>query len=171
MLKTVVILPTGNEIADGTVYDSSSLAIMEILLQSFPASKIVRLAPAADEEKAITLALLAALQEAPELLFTIGGTGGGRKYVEELAPDYTAASLATLLDNAEEVNIFGSNGHLWARIVAGAYGNTRIVGLPGPHAEALAAAKAAVAVVMDNGDNRLLAEAVSKAVQRQYINR
>ncbi|MGI6097558.1 MAG: molybdopterin-binding protein [Dethiobacteria bacterium] len=169
MLKRVKILPTGSEIADGTVVDTNSPGIIELVIKEFPCCEVLRLPPVVDERESLKAALKAALSDQPDLLFTIGGTGGGRKYVPGLAPDFTAATLAELFaGKMEEIDIYGYNGHLWTKIVAASRGATLIVGLPGPYTEALAGAEAALKAAAAGGDYKEIALRVAEAVKKQY---
>jgi hypothetical protein len=135
-LNKVVIIPTGDEVASGIIFDSNSLMLTEKIVKKFPPCEIYRLSPAKDRKKEIIEALNRAVGFNPDLIILTGGTGGGRKFSLNLAPDLTHVVLSKLLSPKAEREIYGGNGHLWCKIVCGYYNSILVVSLPGPETEA-----------------------------------
>ena len=165
-MDKISIIPTGDEILSGTVLDTNSPALMEIFLAHYPAADITRTKPVADNRAAIMLAL--ERQTDCDLIVLIGGSGGGRRYDRELAEDMTHPVLEDMLSEKEVRRIYGPNGHLWSCLVAGYFGKTLVVNVPGPYVEAVAAGQALIRALADGKSIRVLADMVAGAVLRQY---
>ncbi|TDT61901.1 molybdopterin-binding protein [Fonticella tunisiensis] len=169
MVDKVFIIPTGDEILNGTVIDTNSSAIMEMLLENFPACEITRTRPVYDLEEEIIEKLDRCVEKGGDLIFLIGGSGGGHRYIPTLGKDYTHSALTAYLSNVECREIYGPNGHLWSKLVVGEKLKSLIVTVPGPFVEAVAAAKAAIEIIKSGERNlNVLVEATSKAVFSQY---
>jgi len=139
----VTIIPTGDEIANGTVVDTNSPRIMELILSRFPQCSITRTTPVRDIEKDIAGELEKYISKV-DLIFLLGGTGGGRRFDNSLAYDYSHCAVLSLMPEASYRELYGSNGHLWSKLVVAKKSGTLIITLPGPYVEAEAAAKAVV---------------------------
>lgn len=169
LLNKVSILPTGNEIRSGIVIDTDSAAIMQIVLDSFPNCCVVRLEPVADNENKILESLEDRIAGKDDLVILIGGSGGGHRFVSTLGEDYTHSALTGYLNEYSWREIYGKNGHLWSKLVAGKKGETIIVNVPGPHVEAVAAAHAAIKCIKNQClDLETIAVEVAKAVLSKY---
>ena len=49
MINNAIIIPTGDEVFNGTVLDTNSTAIMTLILKTFPWCHIKRLTPVEDD--------------------------------------------------------------------------------------------------------------------------
>ncbi len=139
-MNEVVIVPTGDEIKAGTVTDTNSPAIMEIVLEKYPQAAVLRVPPVNDVSQAISQEITA--HSNSDLIIIIGGSGGGKKFDPALSTDVTHLVLENVLDNAKIKEIYGYNGHLWTRLVIGKLGKALVANVPGPMVEAVAAARA-----------------------------
>ena len=148
-MKEVVIIPTGDEIIDGTVLDTNSPAIIGSLLKMEPLCEIHRIAPVADNLDAICEAVDIWVKRGVSLVVIIGGSGGGRRFSSTLSEDYTHNALESLLDEKVSREIWGKNGHMWCKLVCGKKSDTLVINVPGPHVEAVAAFEAFCAVYIN----------------------
>lgn len=164
-----MILPTGDELRDGTVTDTDGPAIEAILLESFPGCTVTSAPPVADHGTAIAHAVRGCVEQGAQLVVVVGGTGGGRRHVASLAQDCTSDALLGCLDPAESVALEGTNGHLLSKLVAGCLGDCLVVCVPGPHVEAIAAARA-LAGCLEQGavEAREVVSRMGKAVLATY---
>ncbi|ONI47162.1 hypothetical protein AN644_01335 [Candidatus Epulonipiscium fishelsonii] len=166
-MKKVYVIPTGDEINDGTVLDLDSGEIMTQILKRYPQSEITRVAPICDVQKSIIERLDKLSQENPSLIVLVGGSGGGHRHSESLGKDFTHSALVEFLDESFCREIYGKNGHLWSKLICGKKSNTTIINVPGPFVEAQVAIKEFVA----NFEDQSLEETVHQmalAVYSQY---
>lgn len=169
MIKKATIIPTGDEILNGTVIDTNSPAIMGLILERFPACEIRRLKPVEDMEQSIAAKLAEAVAEGADLIFLIGGSGGGHRFSPTLSRDYTHTALLEFLPEAAFKEIYGKNGHLWSKLIVGRKEHTLIVTVPGPYIEAVAAAKEVLdALQRGERDPEKLVTISAQAVFNQY---
>ena len=89
MISRAFIIPTGNEIKDGTVLDLDCPRIMEQLVRLNPEMVVTRLAPVVDVEANIVETMQRCLDERAELIVLVGGSGGGHRFSSTLGKDYT----------------------------------------------------------------------------------
>ncbi len=141
MIKSAVIIPTGDEIASGIVLDTDSPEVMRQLLALEPTMAVSRRSPVRDEEDAIVCAVTDAARTA-DLVVLIGGSGGGHRFDPALGRDFTHSALEQVLEGAISRRLFGKNGHLWCRLVCGRLDGAQVINLPGPVVEARAAMEA-----------------------------
>ena len=80
-------------------------------------------------------------------------------------------ALESVLDEFGACSIIGYNGHLWCRMLVGAIGNSVIVNLPGPMAEACAAFGAFLEAAEQNMDYEVAAQHMAAAVRATYGRR
>ena len=73
MISKAFILPTGNEIKDGTVLDLDCPKILEKLVKLNPEMVVVRQAPVVDVEKNIVEAMRRCVEDGAELIVLVGG--------------------------------------------------------------------------------------------------
>ena len=165
MIKSAVIIPTGDEIASGVVLDTDSPEIMRQLLALEPAMAVSRRTPVRDEEETIAEALVRAAKEA-DLVILIGGSGGGHRFDPALGRDFTHSALERVLEGAVSRRLFGTNGHLWCRLVCGRLGGALVINLPGPFVEAQAAMAAFCRTADLDPDS--INEAMTRAVLATY---
>jgi molybdopterin biosynthesis enzyme MoaB len=170
MLTSLCLIPTGDEILDGTVSDTNSPAIMTLTLERFPACRVLRHQPVADDHDALSQALNNSLQGGYQLTICIGGSGGGKRFIPTLSTDLTPDTMLSFLDHSLTRDIYGNNGHLWARIVAGTKANNLFFNVPGPYAEAVAAVKSALPLFESTTTTPLepLIDTVVKAIIAMY---
>lgn len=171
LINKVEILPTGDEILNGIVIDTNSPAIMEIILEKFPQSEIIRLKPCRDEEEEIIKKLDVCINNSADLIIVIGGSGGGHRYVKSLGKDFTHSALVKYLSEMKYREIYGHNGHLWSKLIAGKKNNSIIINVPGPYVEAVEATKACINYLKNVEDKIYLEDLVEKtseAVFKQY---
>lgn len=170
MLTSLCLIPTGDEILDGTVSDTNSPALMTLTLERFPACRILRHQPVADEQTVLLQALDNSLEGRYHLTICIGGSGGGKRFIPTLSTDLTPDTMLSFLEQSLTRDIYGNNGHLWARIVAGTRGDALFFNVPGPYAEAVAGFKNALPLFESATPPPLeqLIEAVVSGVIAQY---
>ena len=166
MIKSAVIIPTGDEIASGVVLDTDSPEIMRQLLALEPAMAVSRRSPVRDEEESIVRAVAEAAESA-ELVVLIGGSGGGHRFDPALGRDFTHSALERVLEGAVGRRLFGKNGHLWCRLVCGRLKGALVINLPGPFVEAQAA-MAAFCRTAESGDPEIINQAMAHAVLATY---
>lgn len=168
MIFNAFIIPTGNEIKDGTVLDLDSPKIMGELVKLNPEMMITRLAPVLDVEDNIVETLQGCLDNRADLIVLVGGSGGGHRFSETLGKDYTHSAMELWLDQKASHEIYGKNGHMWSKIICGKKGGCFVINVPGPIREAAAAIEAFVQSVRESQDIRYINKAMSEAVYRQY---
>ena len=139
LMRSVYILPTGDEIRSGTVLDLDSSEIMAQTVAKSPQAKVVRMPPALDAEDSILASIREIMEEKPSLIVLIGGSGGGHRFSVSLGKDFTHTALGRYLSEFAEHAIYGKNGHLWTRLLCGKREETVIINVPGPFVEAQAA--------------------------------
>lgn len=167
----ICIIPTGNEIFLGIVVDTSSAYIMQELIKKYPACEVYRKTPAADETKSIIKKIEQCVASKADLVILSGGSGGGHRHSPTLSEDYTHSALSQYLDECAESEIYGSNGHLWCKLVCGMKKGSLVLNLPGPFVEA-AAAFDAFLEVYDSDEIKLhhINKRMINAVYDQYPN-
>lgn len=171
-MNRAVVIPTGDEIVDGTVRDVNSPAIENALRAAYPGCRVVHTPPCRDRGDDIRSALEDALVGSPDLVIFIGGTGGGGTCAPALATDLTSNTVADRLPGAEATELRATNGHLLSKIVVGRQGQTTVMTVPGPHVEAVAAVRAAVDGLLEEcTDPRQLCRRMAQAVLQQYPKR
>ena len=168
-MERAAIIPTGDEVLDGTVRDINSPAIARMLASAFPDCNVTRMEPCRDRQDEILARLESALDNGSDLVIFTGGTGGGGDCAPALAPDRTSDAVADRLPEAEVAELRGSNGHLLSKIVVGTVGGATVMTVPGPHVEAVAAVRAAIACLEDERSTpERLCRRVARAVLDQY---
>ncbi len=167
-MNSVYILPTGDEIRNGTVLDLDSAEIMAQVVAYYPQTKVVRMAPALDTEDCIMESIRDAVRECPDLIVLIGGSGGGHRYSKTLGKDYTHTALEQYLGEYAEHTIYGKNGHMWTRLLCGKKDQTVIINVPGPYVEAKAAFAAYLRAEAEGKTLEEVSRAMAKAVFEQY---
>lgn len=168
MFNRGVIIPTGDEIRNGTVLDTDSPEIMKILTSINPVSEIKRIPPLLDDENKISESIIEH-SKTSNLIVLIGGSGGGHRYSKTLSKDFTHSSLESILENKHCNEIYGKNGHMWCKLVIGKLGECLVVNVPGPYDETVAAIKAFKVEYLKDQDNlKGINEAMIEAVKGQY---
>lgn len=132
------VIPTGNEILQGTVLDTDSPEIRSLWLEQYPDDRVTIGTVARDETEEITERILDASPSA-DIIVLIGGSGGGHRHDASLGKDYTHTALDRLLEQRQSQSIYGPNGHLWCRLSMGFLEDTLVLNVPGPFTEAKAA--------------------------------
>lgn len=168
MISKAFIIPTGNEIKDGTVLDLDCPRIMEQLVRLNPEMVVTRLAPVVDVEANIVETMQNCLDERAELIVLVGGSGGGHRFSSTLGKDYTHSAMELWLDSKTAHEIYGKNGHMWSKLVCGTKGDCLVVNVPGPLREAVAAIGAFAAAVRESRDIERINGAMADAVYAQY---
>jgi molybdopterin biosynthesis enzyme len=166
MIKSAVIIPTGNEIRSGIVQDTDSAEVMRQLVKLNPEIEVTRISPVNDEEEIIRRTILK-MAEKTELIILIGGSGGGHRFSPTLGKDFTHTALEDILPHSTSSQLFGKNGHLWCKLVCGKLENTLVINLPGPFTEAQAAMEAFCRSVQSE-DLLSINKAMAQAVMAQY---
>lgn len=168
MIKTAYIIPTGNEIKNGTVLDLDSLIIIKKIIAEYPQAVVIRECPIEDSESSISLTIKNILDKRPDIIVLIGGSGEGHKYSKVLGKDCTHSAIESCMDTVAVQKIYGKNGHMWTKLVCGKKGNTLVVNVPGPFVEA----KAAIYAIIESVNNGLSLEDICRssadAVYNQY---
>lgn len=168
LINSAAIIPTGDEILDGIVVDTDSPAVIQEIIKSFPKCRVTRLAPVRDAEEDIINKVDECVNEKYDLIVLIGGSGGGHRYYESASKDYTHSALERYLDTIESNDIYGKNGHMWCKLIAGTIGQSLVMNVPGPYVEATAAAGAFMEVLSSSRDLRMLVDAAANAVLKTY---
>lgn len=168
MISKAMIIPTGNEIKDGTVLDLDCPRIMEELIRLNPEMVVTRLAPIVDVEETIVETMQTCWEAQADLIVLVGGSGGGHRFSETLGRDYTHSAMEMWLDRKVSYEIYGKNGHMWSKLVCGMKGACFIINVPGPVMEASAAIKAFVQSMREGGDIRQINQNMARAVMAQY---
>ena len=168
MISKAFIIPTGDEIKDGTVLDLDCPRIMEQLVRLNPEMEIIRLAPVVDVEANIVETMQRCLNGRAELIILVGGSGGGHRFSSTLGKDYTHSAMELWLDSKTAHEIYGKNGHMWSKLVCGMKESCLVVNVPGPLREAVAAIGAFVDTVGKSQDIETINAAMADAVYAQY---
>jgi molybdopterin biosynthesis enzyme len=140
-IRRVVIIPTGDEVRAGTVVDIDSAGIMTEMIRINPRCEVLRIAPIADLEDEIARTIEKYTADANLIVIT-GGSGGGGRCCETLSADLTHLAMERCLDEFYASEIYGKNGHLWAKLICGRRNGSIVINVPGPFVEASAAVKA-----------------------------
>lgn len=168
IVNNVDIIPTGDEIADGIVLDTDSPMIKQHLLE-LNSNCIVRIRTAVkDIEKEIIQIISNCINDEPDLIVLIGGSGSGHIHSNILGVDCTHSGMETYLDICCATSLYGKNGHMWSRLVCGKKGNALIINVPGPYVEAEAAIIAFCECISTTDSIHEINDAMSKAVLIQY---
>ncbi len=142
-MKSVYILPTGDEIKSGIVLDLDAPEIIGQIVKAYPEAEVTRLCPLLDIEDTIFEKIKEVAEvHSPSLIILIGGSGGGHRFSKTLGKDFTHSALERYLDEFASHEIYGKNGHMWSKLVCGKKGETLIINVPGPYVEAKAACEA-----------------------------
>ena len=173
MIGKAYIIPTGDEIKDGTVIDLDCPEVMKTIVRIAPDARVTRVSPVIDEEGKILAEMEGCLSEGADLIVMVGGSGGGHRYSETLGKDFTHSGMEKWLDEKTATPIFGKNGHMWSKLVCGRKDGCLVINVPGPVKEARAAIEAfaeagAGAVSVRDIDIHLVNKAMAKAVLEQY---
>ena len=168
MISNAFIIPTGNEIKDGTVLDLDCPKIMAELVRLNPEMVVTRLAPVLDVEENIVETLQRCLDSCADLIVLVGGSGGGHRFSKTLGKDYTHSAMEAWLDQKASHEIYGKNGHMWSKIICGKKDDCFVINVPGPIREAAAAIEAFAQSVRESQDIRRINAAMSEAVFKQY---
>ena len=168
LMRSVYILPTGDEIRNGTVLDLDSSEIMAQTVALAPQAKVVRMAPALDEEERILEGIQEIMEEKPDLIVLIGGSGGGHPFSKSLGKDFTHTALEQYLSEFAEHKIYGKNGHLGTRLLCGKKDETVIINVPGPFVEAQAAYAAYLKALSEGKSLEEASRMMAQAVYEKY---
>jgi Molybdopterin biosynthesis enzyme len=167
-MNAAYILPTGDEICNGTVLDLDSQEIMGQIVRQYPMAEVTRLAPLVDEEEAICKKVEEIAARAPDIIILVGGSGGGHRHSRTLGKDFTHSALSRFLDQNVSREIYGKNGHLWCKIVCGKKDGTLVVNVPGPFQEAKAAMASCLRALAAQADLDGICRSMADAVYAQY---
>ncbi len=169
-IDSLLIVPTGDEVADAIICDTDSPAITDIMRTIQPECRVTTHKPLCDNVNGIKDFIQGLNTEFAAVAILVGGSGGGKHYDPSLAPDCTHQAMRQSLSSVTHRDLIGYNGHLWCRIVVGMQSGTLCFNVPGPQVEAEAAAQAGLDYIANaqsiNCEN--LADCVAKAVFAQY---
>lgn len=168
MINTVEILPTGDELQNGTVLDTDSPMLMQELLHLNADCTVCRHSITQDSVESIVERIRKCLLDEPDLIILIGGSGSGHLHSDLLGKDCTHTGMETLMDDFAATSLYGKNGHMWSRLVCGQIGKTLVINVPGPFVEAKAAIKAFCAEYEKEPTLKELNQAMAAAVVRCY---
>lgn len=141
-MKSIYIIPTGDEIKEGIVLDLDSPEIMRLAVGRYPQAEVIRTCPIIDIEETILSKISETVDKHPDLVVLIGGSGGGHRFIKTLGKDFTHSALERYLDECSFHEIYGKNGHMWSKLICGKKENTMLINVPGPYIEATAAFEA-----------------------------
>ena len=164
----IVLIPTGDEVVSGLIIDTDSPAIMGEAIRRWPGSSILRHPPVKDEEDVIKSAVKAHVEAGAWLVVVIGGSGGGHRFTDTLAPDYSCGALKGLFPGATTGEVWGSNGHLFSAMSVSRHAGGWAINVPGPQAEAMAAFKAAADGIEAGRGPEEIAGEMAAALAGQY---
>ncbi len=167
-MRTVYILPTGDEIKNGTVLDLDAPEIIGQIVKAYPEAEVTRLCPLVDVEDTIFNKITEVAEKQPDLIILIGGSGGGHRFSKTLGKDFTHSALERYLDECASHEIYGKNGHMWSKLICGKKGSTTIINVPGPFVEAQAACEAFIKAYKDNLSVDDISLNMANAVLKQY---
>ena len=170
-LSRICIVPTGDEIKNGVVKDLDSPEIMGLALAAFPRAQVVRVPPVVDVEEEILDVIGRMQRGGADLIVLIGGSGGGHRFSASLGKDYTHSALGRFLDDYASHEIYGKNGHMWSKLMAGKKGGAVLINVPGPYVEAKAAFEAFLRGFRSGSGFREISRAMAEAVLAQYPDR
>jgi molybdopterin biosynthesis enzyme len=169
LVNKAVIIPTGDEIKEGIVLDTDSPMVMSFILKLNGDCHVERCRPTVDDEANIEQKIQQYLAEEFDLIILIGGSGGGHRYSKTLGKDFTHSALGGILDDKVVTELYGKNGHLWSKLIAGRAGKTLVINIPGPFAEAEAAMSAFVETFKEIGvDLKRINASMAEAVKKKY---
>ena len=169
MINRAVIIPTGDEIREGIVLDTDSPMIMQVLLSMNARCNIIRNEPVADSESMIMDCIKDYLSQMVDMIVLIGGSGGGHRFSSTLGKDFTHSSLDIILEEKYHSELYGTNGHMWSKLICGKINNTIIFNVPGPFQEAKAAIEAFKKSYEENkNDLKNINYKMTEAVKSQY---
>lgn len=167
-MKTVYIVPTGDEIRNGVVLDLDSVELMSQLLKFDPELEVTRVSPLLDVEEQILEKVQTLTAKEPWLIVLIGGSGGGHRYSRTLGKDFTHSALEKYMNVCAKHEIYGKNGHMWTKLLCGRRGTTTIINVPGPFVEAKAAFVAYLDAERRGASLDDAAYSMAQAVLKQY---
>lgn len=168
MIRSVKILPTGDELKRGSILDTDSPMIMQALLRINPDCEICRCPVLRDDMADITAQILHCAAQGADLIVLIGGSGSGHLHSELLGKDFTHSAMEQLLDQFESTSLYGKNGHMWSHLICGITGHTMVINLPGPYVEAKAAIEAFCNATAETVSLQEINRAMSEAVAACY---
>lgn len=167
-MRTLYIIPTGEEIRDGTVLDLDSAEIMRQMVKFDPETQVTRLTPVCDVEENIFSILETVLEKKPNLVVLIGGSGGGHRFSSTLGKDFTHTAMEHFLTDYSEHAIYGKNGHMWTRLLCGQRDGMTVINVPGPLVEASAAFAAYLKALGENKGLDEISYDMAEAVHGQF---
>lgn len=167
-MPSIAFIPTGDEVVSGLIIDTDSPALMGEALRRWPGSSIFRHPPVKDAEDAITDAVREQVESGAWLVVIIGGSGGGHRFTDTLAPDYSCGALKGLFPDAATGEVWGSNGHLFSAMSVARHEGGWAMNVPGPQAEAVAAFRAAIDGIEAGRKPEDIAREMAVAVAGQY---
>ena len=97
-MKSVYILPTGDEIKSGIVLDLDAPEIIGQTVRAYPEAEVTRLCPLLDIEDTILNKITEVFEKNPDLIVLIGGSGGGHRFSKTLGKDFTHSALDRRMD-------------------------------------------------------------------------
>lgn len=167
-MKSVYIVPTGDEIKNNTVLDLDSSEIMKQVVSVYSCAQVTRICPISDVEDAIFQKIKEIVALEPDLVVLIGGSGGGHRFSKSLGKDFTHSALEKYLDENTSREIYGKNGHMWTKLICGKKDKTMIINVPGPFVEAQAACYAFLEAFSNDKSIDEINYAMAKAVFDKY---
>lgn len=167
-LNYVSLIPTGDEVASGVIVDTDSPAIMQLALERWPGCMVKRLPPESDDEGAIESSIRSEVGLGSQLVIVMGGSGGGRAFAATLAPDMSHSGIKQVFPRASVSEIWGSNGHLFCRMLVARHDAGWVINVPGPLPEAVAACRAAMDAIIDSLEPDHIVRRMADAVVAQY---
>ena len=167
-MKSVYIIPTGDEIKSGIVLDLDAPELIRQIVKEYPQAEVTRLCPLLDIEDNILQKISEVAQKKPDLAVLIGGSGGGHRFSNSLGKDFTHSALERFLDEYASHEIYGKNGHMWSKLLCGKKGNTIIINVPGPYVEAKTACEAFLKAYKEGKSLDEISLDMANAVLAQY---
>ena len=165
--KRACVFATGSEVIAGKIEDTNSPFLVGSLRAAGFKAEFGGII--ADSTPAAVAALESALMRGFGLLITTGGVGAESKdhSIEAILKIDPKAATAWILKFTPDMKRHHKEG---VRIAVGRSGISRIIALPGPHAEVRAGCRALIEAISRGHDDSALAESIASAVRRRWAD-
>jgi molybdenum cofactor synthesis domain-containing protein len=165
--KRACVFATGSEIISGKIEDTNSPYLVRELTEAGYHTEFGGIIE--DSATALVAALEAALMNGMGLVVTSGGVGAESKdhSVEAILKLDPGAATPWILKFTPDMKRHHKEG---VRIALGRVGISRVLALPGPHAEVRAGCRAFIKGLESQLDDMELAESVATAIRQRWLN-
>jgi molybdenum cofactor synthesis domain-containing protein len=163
--KRACVFATGAEVIAGNIEDTNSPFLVDTLRGAGFKAEFGGII--ADSTPAAVVALESALMRGFGLLITTGGVGAESKdhSIEAILKIDPKAKTEWILKFTPDMKRHHKEG---VRISVGRAGISRIIALPGPHAEVRAGCRALIEAIRKGQDDARLAKSIASAIRRRW---